>query len=48
MIGYRFLPPAEDEMAEAALFYDAASTGLATHDNLLLSLEAESTRALST
>lgn len=25
MIGYRFLPPAEDEMSEAALFYDAAS-----------------------
>lgn len=28
MIGYRFLPPAEDEMSEAALFYDAASVGL--------------------
>ncbi|HEX6650734.1 MAG TPA: type II toxin-antitoxin system RelE/ParE family toxin [Pyrinomonadaceae bacterium] len=28
MIGYRFLPPAEDEMAEAALFYDGASVGL--------------------
>jgi plasmid stabilization system protein ParE len=28
MIGYRFLPPAEDEMSEAASFYDAASVGL--------------------
>jgi len=28
MIGYRFLPPAEDEMSEAALFYNAASDGL--------------------
>lgn len=28
MIGYRFLSPAEDEMSEAALFYDAASAGL--------------------
>lgn len=28
MIGYRFLPPAEDEMSEAALFYDSASVGL--------------------
>jgi ParE-like toxin of type II ParDE toxin-antitoxin system len=28
MIGYRFLSPAEDEMAEASLFYDAASSGL--------------------
>ena len=28
MIGYRFLSPAEDEMSEAALFYDAASLGL--------------------
>lgn len=30
MIGYRFLPPAEEEMSEAALFYDAASDGLGT------------------
>jgi len=28
MIGYRFLSPAEKEMTEAALFYDAASSGL--------------------
>jgi len=28
MIGYRFLQPAEDEMIEASLFYEAASTGL--------------------
>jgi toxin ParE1/3/4 len=28
MTGYRFLSPAEDEMAEAALFYDGHSTGL--------------------
>ena len=28
MIGYRFLSPAEDEMTEASLFYDAASRGL--------------------
>ena len=28
MIGYRLLPPAEEEMTEAALFYEAARTGL--------------------
>ena len=28
MIGYRFLLPAEEEMTEASLFYEAASTGL--------------------
>jgi toxin ParE1/3/4 len=28
MIGYRFLPPAEEEMTEASLFYEAASPGL--------------------
>ena len=28
MIGYRFLQPAEEEMTEASLFYEAASTGL--------------------
>ncbi len=28
MIGFRFLPPAEDEMSEAAVFYDTASIGL--------------------
>ena len=28
MTGYRFLSPAEEEMTEAALFYDAASNGL--------------------
>jgi len=28
MIGYRFLPPAEDEMIEAAVFYETASNGL--------------------
>ena len=28
MIGYWFLSPAEEEMTEAALFYDAASSGL--------------------
>ena len=28
MIGYRFLPPAEEEMTEAALFYEAESSGL--------------------
>lgn len=28
MIGYRFLYPAEDEMSEAAIFYDAACLGL--------------------
>ena len=27
MIGYRLLPPAEEEMTEAALFYDQARTG---------------------
>jgi plasmid stabilization system protein ParE len=28
MIGYRFLLPAEEEMTEASLFYEAASSGL--------------------
>lgn len=28
MIGYRFLLPAEEEMTEASLFYDAAASGL--------------------
>jgi plasmid stabilization system protein ParE len=28
MIGYRFLPPAEEEMTEASQFYEAASTAL--------------------
>ena len=28
MIGYRFLTPAEEEMVEAALYYEAASNGL--------------------
>jgi hypothetical protein len=28
VIGYRFLPPAEEEMIEASLFYEAASPGL--------------------
>ena len=28
MIGYRFLPPAEEEMSEAAVFYEAASVSL--------------------
>ena len=28
MIGYRFLAPAEEEMTEASVFYDAASNGL--------------------
>jgi hypothetical protein len=28
MIDYRFLHPAEEEMTEASLFYEAASTGL--------------------
>ncbi len=28
MIGYRFLPPAETEMIEAAVFYEAKSEGL--------------------
>ena len=28
MIGYRFLAPAKDEMIEAAVFYEAASSGL--------------------
>ena len=28
MIGYRFLPPAEEEMTEAALFYELARPGL--------------------
>jgi hypothetical protein len=28
MIGYRFLSPAEEEMSEAALFYDSQSAGL--------------------
>ena len=28
MIGYRFLPPAEEEMIEASLFYEARSEGL--------------------
>lgn len=28
MIGYRFLHPADEEMTEASLFYEAASTGL--------------------
>ncbi len=28
MIGYRFLPPAEEEMTEASLFYEVASAGL--------------------
>lgn len=28
MIGYRFLRPAEEDMTEASLFYDRASSGL--------------------
>jgi plasmid stabilization system protein ParE len=28
MIGYRFLPPAEEEMAEASFYYETASGGL--------------------
>lgn len=28
MIGYRFLPPAEEEMTEASVFYQVASAGL--------------------
>jgi hypothetical protein len=28
MTGYRFLSPAEEEMTEASVFYDAASSGL--------------------
>src|SRR5258705_11109852 len=28
MIGYRFLSPAEEEMTEASVFYNAASSGL--------------------
>jgi toxin ParE1/3/4 len=28
VIAYRLLPPAEEEMIEAALFYEAASVGL--------------------
>lgn len=28
MIGYRFLPPAEEEMTEASAFYQVASAGL--------------------
>jgi hypothetical protein len=28
MIGYRFLTPAEEEMIDAAMFYNAASSGL--------------------
>lgn len=27
MIGYRLLPPAEEEMTEAALYYEAARSG---------------------
>jgi len=28
MIGYRFLPPAEEEMTDASIFYEAATSGL--------------------
>jgi len=28
MTGYRFLPPAEEELTEASLFYETASEGL--------------------
>ena len=28
MISYQFLSPAEEEMTEASLFYDASSSGL--------------------
>ena len=28
MIGYRFLLPAEEEMTEASVFYEAATSGL--------------------
>jgi len=28
VIGYRFLPPAEEEMTEAAIYYDGARSGL--------------------
>lgn len=31
MIPYRFLPPAEVEMTEASLFYEAATPGLGTN-----------------
>jgi plasmid stabilization system protein ParE len=30
MISYRFLLPAEEEMTEASVFYEAASSGLGT------------------
>jgi plasmid stabilization system protein ParE len=30
VIGYRLLPPAEEEMTEAALFYEEAKAGLGT------------------
>lgn len=30
MIGYRFLLPAEEEMTEASVFYEAATSGLGT------------------
>ena len=33
MIGYRLLPPAEEEMTEAALYYEAAAPNLG-HDFL--------------
>ena len=30
MIGYRFLLPAEEEMADASVFYETATSGLGT------------------
>lgn len=42
MIGYRFLPPAEEEMTEAAFFYEANSTGLGSDflDDLQRAIDA--------
>lgn len=43
MIGYRLLPPAEEEMAEAALYCEAARPGFGgiSLDDIQLAVEAE-------
>jgi hypothetical protein len=37
VIGYRLVPPAEEEMTEAALFYEAARTGLGDYSLMISS-----------
>jgi len=45
VIGYRLLPPAEEEMTEAALYYEAARSGFG--DIFLDDYSTQSTRSES-